>query len=118
MKKALAAFAVALGGVVSFAGGLMAAKAGAGLLAAGLKVVGVTAVGLLASFGPVLAIFAVLATVVAGFAVAFKGDIGGKWSAPSETAPSRLAGQETWGDTENGAMEGANARRRATQANG
>lgn len=77
VKKALAAFTVALGGVVSFAGGLMAAKAGAGLLAAGLKVVGVTAGGLMASFWPVLAVIGVLATVVAGFAVAFKGDIGG-----------------------------------------
>jgi TP901 family phage tail tape measure protein len=77
VKKALAAFTLAVGGVLALFGGFVAAKAGAVLLIAGLKAVGITIGGVLATMAPLLAAFAVLSLVVAGFAIAFKRDIGG-----------------------------------------
>jgi len=77
LKKLLAAVVLAAGGVVTLFGAFVAAKAGAALLLLGLKAVGITVGGMMASLLPVVALFAALAVVVAGFAVAFKRDIGG-----------------------------------------
>lgn len=77
VKKFLAAVVLAVGGVVTLFGAFIAAKAGTALLLIGLKAVGITIGGLIASLLPALVMFGALALVVAGFAIAFKRDIGG-----------------------------------------
>lgn len=77
VKKVLAAVVLAAGGVVTLFGAFIAAKAGIVLLLIGLKAAGITVGGLVASLLPAVVVFGVLALVVAGFAVAFKRDIGG-----------------------------------------
>ncbi len=77
VKKFLATIVVAAGAVVAMLGAVLAAKAGIALLAVGLKAVGITVGGMVASLLPAIAIFAALALVVAGFAIAFKRDLGG-----------------------------------------
>lgn len=58
-------------------GGFIAAKAAVALFLIGLKALGITIGGVLASLLPLIAAFAVLALVVAGFVVAFQHDVGG-----------------------------------------
>lgn len=77
VKKFLAAIVLAVGGVVTLFGAFIAAKAGIALLLVGLKAVGITLGGLMASLLPAVAIFGLLSLVVAGFAIAFKRDLGG-----------------------------------------
>jgi TP901 family phage tail tape measure protein len=77
VKKFLAAVVLAVGGIVTLFGAFIAAKAGTALLLIGLKAVGITIGGLVASLLPALVLFGALALVVAGFAIAFKRDIGG-----------------------------------------
>ncbi len=77
VKKALAQVAVGVGVVATAFGAFVAAKTGVVLLAAGLKAVGITVVSVAAALGPLLLVFAALALVAKGFAVAFEKDIGG-----------------------------------------
>jgi TP901 family phage tail tape measure protein len=70
------AFAVA-SIVLILVGGFIAAKAGIVLLLLGLKALGITIGGLIATLLPLIAAFALLALVVAGFVIAFKHDVGG-----------------------------------------
>ena len=70
------AFAVA-SVILILVGGFIAAKAGIALLLLGLKALGITIGGLIASLLPLIAAFALLALVVAGFVIAFKHDVGG-----------------------------------------
>jgi TP901 family phage tail tape measure protein len=63
--------------LLTLLGGFIAAKAGAALLLLGLQALGVTIGGIVASLLPLIAAFALVSLVVAGFAVAFHRDIGG-----------------------------------------
>lgn len=77
VKKAFATFAVAAGAIVALIGAVIAAKAGIALLAIGLKALGITIGGVLATLLPAILIFGVLASVVAGFVLAVRKNIGG-----------------------------------------
>ncbi|TMQ13298.1 MAG: phage tail tape measure protein [Deltaproteobacteria bacterium] len=71
--KAAAAVSV----VLVLVGGFIASKAAIAILLIGLKALGITIGGIVASLLPLIAVFAVLALVVAGFVVAFRHDVGG-----------------------------------------
>jgi TP901 family phage tail tape measure protein len=71
--KAFAAASV----VLVLVGGFIAAKAGIALLVIGLQALGLTIGGIVASLLPLIAAFALVALVVAGFVVAFQRDVGG-----------------------------------------
>lgn len=77
IKKVIAGFSVALGGILMLAGGVIAAKATIALLAIGLKALGISLAGILTTFLPVILILGVLAAAVAGFSYAFKKNLGG-----------------------------------------
>src|SRR5439155_1481523 len=68
---------LAVGSIIALVGAVIAAKAGIVLRLVGLKILGITLGGIVATLLPAIAIFAVLALVVAGFSIAFKRDIGG-----------------------------------------
>jgi TP901 family phage tail tape measure protein len=73
---AVKVFAAASALLVLF-GGFVASKAAVAILALGLKALGITIGGMVVSLLPLIAAFAVLALVVAGFVVAFRHDLGG-----------------------------------------
>ncbi len=77
VKSFLAKVVLVVGSVIALVGAVLAAKAGIALLLVGFKILGITLGGIVATLLPAIAIFAVLALVVAGFAVAFKRDVGG-----------------------------------------
>lgn len=77
VKNFLAKVVLAVGSIIALVGAVIAAKAGIALLLVGLKILGITLGGIVATLLPAIAIFAVLAVVVAGFSIAFKRDIGG-----------------------------------------
>ena len=77
VKKAFAAFIVAAGAIVALIGAVITAKAGIALLAIGFKMLGISIGGILATLLPAILIVAVLGAVVAGFAIAFKQNLGG-----------------------------------------
>ncbi len=77
VKKAFGGFVVAAGAVLALVGAVIAAKAGAALLAIGLKALGLSVGGIVAALLPGILIVAGLAAVVAGFVVAFRRNLGG-----------------------------------------
>jgi TP901 family phage tail tape measure protein len=77
VKSFLAQAVLAIGAIIALVGAVIAAKAGVALLVVGLKILGITFSGVMATLLPAIAIFGALALVVAGFAVAWKRDIGG-----------------------------------------
>ncbi|HEX7839679.1 MAG TPA: phage tail tape measure protein [Kofleriaceae bacterium] len=77
VKIFLAKVVLVVGSVVALIGAVIAAKAAIALVLVGLKILGVTLAGIVATLLPAIALFAVLALVVAGFAVAFRHNIGG-----------------------------------------
>jgi TP901 family phage tail tape measure protein len=81
IPKPIRDFAVKIFAAVSvllvLLGGFIAAKAAVALFLVGLKALGITIGGVLASLLPLIAAFAALALVVAGFVVAFRHDVGG-----------------------------------------
>jgi len=77
IKKVLAGVVLAAGAFLTLVGGLIAAKATIALLGIGLKALGVSLGGLVATLLPAILIVGALVAVVAGFAVAFKKNLGG-----------------------------------------
>lgn len=77
IKKVFAGLVVGAGAFLTLVGGVIAAKASIALLAIGFKVLGITVGGLMATLLPAVLIISLLATVVAGFYVAFQRNLGG-----------------------------------------
>ena len=77
IKKALAGVVLAAGGFLMLVGGVIAAKATIALLAIAFKALGISLGGIMASLLPAILIIGLLATVVAGFYIAFKKNLGG-----------------------------------------
>ena len=77
IKKIFAGLVVGAGAFLTLVGGVIAAKAAIALLAIGFKALGITLGGVLATLLPAILILAVLGTLVAGFVVAFRRNLGG-----------------------------------------
>lgn len=77
MKRALAAFTVAAGTVLSLVGAAITAKASMALLAIALKAAGLTMGGFLATIAPALLAVGLLAAAAAGLVVVFQTNLGG-----------------------------------------
>ncbi len=77
IKRALAAFTVAAGTVLSLVGAAIAAKASMALLAIALKAAGITMGGFLATIAPAVLAVGLLAAAVAGLVVVFRTNLGG-----------------------------------------
>ncbi len=77
VKRAFAAFVVGAGAVVADGRRGHRGQAGIALLVIGLKAAGITIGGLMATILPAVLIFGALALAVAGFAIAFRNNLGG-----------------------------------------
>ncbi len=77
LKKALAAFFVGSGALLTIVGAAITAKAGIALLVIGLKAAGVTFGGLVAVLLPAILIVGLIANAVAGLYIAFQKNLGG-----------------------------------------
>lgn len=77
VKLFLARVVLVVGSIVALIGAVIAAKAAIALVLIGLKILGITLGGIVASLLPAIAIFTLLALVIAGFAIAARRDVGG-----------------------------------------
>jgi TP901 family phage tail tape measure protein len=77
VKLFLARVVLVVGSIVALIGAVIAAKAAIALVLIGLKILGITLGGIVAGLLPAIAVFTLLALVIAGFAIAARRDIGG-----------------------------------------
>nr|WP_217441753.1 phage tail tape measure protein [Myxococcus sp. CA039A] len=77
VKRALAAFTLAAGGVIALVGAVVSGQVGLALLVVGLKVLGLTVGGLLATVLPAVGAVILLGVAVAGLAYAVRNNLGG-----------------------------------------
>jgi len=77
VKVFFAKVVLVVGSVVALIGAVIAAKAAIALLLISFKILGITLGGIVATLLPAIAIFAVLALVIAGFVIAIRHDVGG-----------------------------------------
>ncbi|RJS13447.1 phage tail tape measure protein, partial [Corallococcus sp. H22C18031201] len=77
VKRTLAAFTLATGGLVALVGAVVSGQVGLALLVMGLKVLGLTVGGLLATVLPAVGAVVLLGVAVAGLAYAVRNNLGG-----------------------------------------
>jgi len=77
IRRALAGIAVVAGGILTVVGGALAAEAGISLLVMGIEALGGSLLAVIVPLAAAAAAVAALAGLVAGFAVAFRENLGG-----------------------------------------
>ncbi len=77
LKNFIAQVVVGVGAVLTFVGGILAAKATIAMLGIGLEAIGVSVAGIVSALAPAIVIFALLVATIMAFKIAVEKDIGG-----------------------------------------